>query len=55
MNVVEDEVMILKIFFEKRIRENIKMFSIEELEKLKNNKNTFLKIYLLGIIDNYNF
>lgn len=55
MNVIEDEVMVLKNFFEKRIRENIKMFSIEELKELKNNKNVCLKIYLLGIIDNYNF
>lgn len=50
-DVVEGEVMNL----EKRISENIKIFSKEELEMLKNNKNILLKIYLLGMLDSYSF
>lgn len=54
-DVVENEVINLEEFLEKRIKENIKMFSREELEILKNNKNILLKIYLLGMLDSYSF
>ncbi len=54
-DVVEGEVMNLEKVIEKRISENIKIFSKEELEMLKNNKNILLKIYLLGMLDSYSF
>lgn len=54
-DVVENEVMKLDELLEGRIKENIKMFSREELEILKNNKNILLKIYLLGMLDSYSF
>ncbi len=46
---------VLNEFIKERIKENIKMFSREELEILKNNKNILLKIYLLGMLDSYSF
>ena len=54
-DVVEGEVMNLEKVIEKRISKNIKIFSKEELEMLKNNKNILLKIYLLGMLDSYSF
>lgn len=53
--VVLNDVMNLEELLERRIEENIKMFSREELEILKNNKNILLKIYLLGMLDSYSF
>ena len=54
-DIKERKIMNLEKVIEKRISENIKIFSKEELEMLKNNKNILLKIYLLGMLDSYSF
>ena len=42
---------ILKKFLQKRIRENEKLFTQEELELIEKNIKTIKKIYILGLKD----
>ncbi len=44
---------IIEEIVKERIRENEKIFDIEELKLINNNFNVVIKIYLLGILDNY--
>ena len=41
----------LKEFTNKRIMENVNLFSKEELTILRNNKTLIEKIYILGLLD----
>lgn len=50
MKNVEKEV-ILNSFVKERIKENEKLFTVEELEYIKHNRNCINKIYLLGCVN----
>lgn len=41
----------LKIFLQKRIQKNKKLFTQKELKLIRNNIDTFKKIYILGLKD----
>ena len=55
MNVVKNERINVERLIEERIKSNTKLFNKEDIGSIIQNMDLVSKIYVLGLLDSYNF
>lgn len=55
MNVVKNERINVERLIEERIKSNTKLFNKEDIGRIIQNIDLVSKIYVLGLLDSYNF